>query len=182
MFISFTNQDHCKSLFNLTLNIFSLSSEEELHRGSRVRNQVVWYKPGKLCGFYVFMNFWIRAYKHYGESIRRRVVFTLSAFHLTIPLSLSPLYHSLSLSIPLSPCFSLSIPLNHSLSLPPSLYLSFYLSFSLFPSFSVLFIILFGASNGRFRPCFTVILINTTIANFKRINNLFANYRKSLSY
>ena len=39
------------------------------------------------------------------------------------------------------------------LSLPPSLYFSFYLSFSLFPSLSLLFIILFGVSNGRFRPC-----------------------------
>ena len=66
-----------------------------------------------------------------------------------IPLSLSPL--SLSL------CLSLSL-----LSLPPSLYLSFYLSFSLSlllslfslsPSISHLSIILFGVSNGRFRPC-----------------------------
>ena len=108
--------------------------------------------------------------------IRRRVGFNLRAFHLSIPLSLSPLYPSLSLTLPLSPSLSLSIPLSLSfspslsfllslslspslppslslLSLPPSLYLSFYLSFSLFPSLSLLFIILFGVSNGRFRPC-----------------------------
>ena len=109
----------------------------------------------------------------------------------TIPLSLSPLYPSLSLSIPispslslpLSPSLSLSIPLYPSLllslplslslispsismslllslplslsllSLPPSLCLSFYFSFSLFPSLYLLFIIFFGVSNGRFRPC-----------------------------
>ena len=39
------------------------------------------------------------------------------------------------------------------LSLPPNLYLSFYLSLSL------LYIILFGVSNGRFRPCFISELI-----------------------
>ena len=34
------------------------------------------------------------------------------------------------------------------------LYLSFYLSFSLSPSLSLLSIILFCVSNGRFRPCY----------------------------
>ena len=60
-------------------------------------------------------------------------------------------FTSLSLS-PLYP-FHLSLSL---LSLPPSLYLSFYLSFSLSPSLCLLSIILFGVSNGRFRPCFTM--------------------------
>ena len=79
---------------------------------------------------------------------------------LFTPLSLSPLYPSISLSLPLfhslypSLSLLLSLPLSLSLlSLPPSLYLSFYLSFSLFPSLSLLFIIFFGVSNGRFRPC-----------------------------
>ena len=70
--------------------------------------------------------------------------FTLSlSLSLSIPftsLSLSPLYLSLTL-----------------FSLPPSLYLSFYLSFSLSPSFSLLSIILFDVSNGRFRPCCLII-------------------------
>ena len=126
----------------------------------------------------------------------------MRAFHSTIPLSLSPLYPSLSLSFPLSiplslspslppslslsylslplyifpstflslsfllslfylsfslasPPLSLSLSLSlYLLSLPPCLYPSFYLSISLFPSLSLLFIILFGVSNGRFRPCF----------------------------
>ena len=46
------------------------------------------------------------------------------------------------------------------LSLPPSLYLSFYLSFSL----SLLSIILFGVSNGRFRRCYLTNIFNFTIA------------------
>ena len=85
---------------------------------------------------------------------------SLYPFHLSIPL-----YPSLSLSVPLSPSLSLSLSLSLSPSLPaslslsllslsPSLYHSFYLSFTLFPSLSLLFIILFGVSNGRFRPCF----------------------------
>ena len=66
----------------------------------------------------------------------------------------SPFY-SLSLSIPFtSISLSLSLILSISLlSLPPSLYLPFYLSFSLSPSLSLLSIILFGVSNGCFRPC-----------------------------
>jgi hypothetical protein len=52
---------------------------------------------------------------------------------------------SLSHSLSLFHFFSLSL-----LSLPPSLYLSLYLSLSL----SLLSIILFGVSNGRFRPCY----------------------------
>ena len=102
--------------------------------------------------------FYTRAWHKLGEALGR-VGFTLRAFHLTIPLSLSPLYPSLSLSlslplsIPLSLSFSPSLYLSL-LSLPPSLYLSFYLSLSLFPSLSLLFIILFGVSNGRFRPCY----------------------------
>ena len=82
--------------------------------------------------------------------------FTLS-FSLSLSLPPSPsLSLSLSLSNPLSLSFSPSLSPSLSLSLlslPPSLYLSFYLSFSLFPSLSLLFIILFGVSNGRFRPC-----------------------------
>ena len=92
--------------------------------------------------------------------IRRRVGFNLRAFHLTIPLSLTslslyiPLFPSLYPFIPLSPSLPPSLSLSLSLlSLPPSLYLSFYLSLTLFPSLSLLFIILFGVSNGRFRPC-----------------------------
>ena len=50
--------------------------------------------------------------------------------------SLSSSFHSLSLSL---------------LYLPPSLYLSYYLSLS--PSLSLLSIILFCVSNGRFLPC-----------------------------
>ena len=50
--------------------------------------------------------------------------------------------------MPLRFTFSLSFQL---LSLPPPLYLSIYLSLS--PSLSLLSIILFGVSNGRFRPC-----------------------------
>ena len=72
----------------------------------------------------------------------------LSIFFLSLSLS-KPLPFTLSLYISFT---SLSL-----LSLPPSQYLSFYLSlsFSLRPSLSLslLSIILFGVSNGRFRPC-----------------------------
>ena len=94
---------------------------------------------------------------------------SLYPFHLSIPL-----YPSLPLSIPLSLSFSPSQSLSL-LSLPPSLYLSFYLSFSLFPSLSLLFIILFGVSNGRFRPCFKYQDIN-----FLRYKWLF--YIRNLKY
>ena len=56
-------------------------------------------------------------------------------------------------SLSLSPLYPFHLSL---LSLPPSLYLSFYLSFSLSPSLCLLSIILFGVSNVRFRPCFTM--------------------------
>ena len=77
----------------------------------------------------------------------------LLSLSLTLSLSLSPLSLFLSLS--------LSLTLSLSLSLSPSLYLSFYLSFSLSPSLSLLSIILFGVSNGRFRPCFIIFKINS---------------------
>ena len=78
----------------------------------------------------------------------------MRAFHPTIPLSLYPFH----LSIPLSPSLSLSLSLSLSPSLPPSLSLSYlflplYIFPSTFLSLSLLFIILFGVSNGRFRPC-----------------------------
>ena len=74
--------------------------------------------------------------------IRRRVGFNLRAFHLTIPLSLSPLYPSISLSLPLFPSLypslSLSPSLPPSLSLiSPSLSISFLLPFFLSLSFSL---------------------------------------------
>ena len=60
-------------------------------------------------------------------------------------LSLSPIY-----------TFHLSIPFT-SLSLYIYIYLSFYLSFSPSPSLCLLSIILFGVSNGRFRPCYYIL-------------------------
>ena len=45
-----------------------------------------------------------------------------------------------------------------------SLYLSFYLSFP--PSLSLLSIILFGVSNGRFRPCFYIMLRENYSLNY----------------
>ena len=57
-----------------------------------------------------------------------------------------PLSFTLSLY---RPYISLSLSL---LYLPPCLYLTLYLS--LYPTLSLLFIILFGVSNGRFRPCY----------------------------
>ena len=93
---------------------------------------------------------------------------------LSFPLFPS-LYHSLSLSpspsIPISLSFSPSLSLSL-LSLPPSLYLSFYLSFSLFPYLSLLFIILFGVSNGRFRPCFYDVTSHVVIPIIKYKNNI----------
>ena len=60
--------------------------------------------------------------------------------------SLYSSFHSLSLYIPFTLSLSfLSLPLSISLLLPFSLSLS--------PSRSLLSIILFGVSNGRFRPC-----------------------------
>ena len=110
-----------------------------------------------------------------------RFIFRFGRFHedFTLPFTLSMPFTSLSLS-PLYP-FNLSI-LFSSLSLSPlypfyplyllpfiSIYIYIYLSLlslppiyippstfflSLSPSLSLLSIILFGASNGRFRPCF----------------------------
>ena len=82
-----------------------------------------------------------------------------SPFH---SLSLYPfhLFLSLSLSLSLSLFISLISP-SLSISIPPSLYLSFYLSFSLSPSLSLISIILFGVSNGRFRPCFLINCLKT---------------------
>ena len=102
-------------------------------------------------------------------------------FHLSIPftsfypfqlsLSLSPLY-PFHLSIPFT---SLSLSLYLSLlSLPPSLYLSFYLSFSLSPSLSLLSIFLSGVSNGRFRPCYSILLVYyvlTLVISIQHFNN-----------
>ena len=85
-----------------------------------------------------------------GKALGEGLGLLCTPFTLSIPftsLSLSPLY-PFHLSIPFT---SLSLSF---LSLPPSLYLSFYLSFSLSPSLSLLSIILFGVSNGRFRPCY----------------------------
>ena len=80
--------------------------------------------------------------------------FTSLSLSLSFSLFLS-LSHTLSLTLSLSFSLSLSLSL---LSLPPSLYLSFYLS----PSLSLLSIILFGVSNGRFRPCFIITNKNHT--------------------
>ena len=79
-----------------------------------------------------------------------RAFHSLYPFHLSIPftfLSLSPLY-PFHLSIPFT---SLSLSLSY-LSLPLYISPSTFL-FSLSPSLSLLSIILFGVSNGRFRPC-----------------------------
>ena len=89
----------------------------------------------------------------------------LYPFHLSIPftsLSLSPLYP-----------FHLSIHFTSLLSLPPSLYLSFYLSFSLSPSLSLLSIIIFGVSNGRFRPCYILINIRCMLIKNNITNHVF---------
>ena len=82
-----------------------------------------------------FTPFFTRARDIIWGRIRRRVVFNLRAFHLTIPLSLSPLYPSLSLSLSLSPSLPpspsllLSLPLSH-LSLPLYIFPSTFLSLS----------------------------------------------------
>ena len=71
--------------------------------------------------------------------------------------------------------FHLSLSLSLSLSLPlPLSYLSFplYISPSTFLSLSLLSIILFGVSNGRFRPCFYYNLTEST--NLKK--NIYFNY------
>ena len=96
---------------------------------------------------------------------QRRTVRAPSLFYTRAGHNFSiPLFPSLSLSLPLSPSLYLSLPLYPSLylllSLPlsslisPSLSISLLLPFFLSLSFiSLLFIILFGVSNGRFRPC-----------------------------
>ena len=82
------------------------------------------------------------------------------------------------LYISLSP-FSLSLSL---LSFPPSLYLSFYLSLS--SSLSLLSFILFGVSNGCFRPCLyehaelSSISVDSTNANLFYIKQLWLNQSK----
>jgi hypothetical protein len=80
---------------------------------------------------------------------------------------LCALFTSLSLyTFHLSLSLLLSLPLSL-LSLPLYIFPSTFLS--LFPSLSLLFIILFGVSNGRFRPCF---FLNTsyvmTVVRFSR--------------
>ena len=83
----------------------------------------------------------------------------LYPYQLSIPftyLSLSTLYPFTSIS--LSPLYPFHLSLispspSVSLLLPFFLSLSFYLSFSLSPSLSILSIILFRVSTGRFRPC-----------------------------
>ena len=62
---------------------------------------------------------------------------------------------SLFLSLSLSPLYPFHLSLSLSLLFPTSpLYLSFYLSFYL--SLSLLSLILFGVSNGRFSPCYYI--------------------------
>ena len=145
--------------FFLVISAHSLTFLCALFSGSGDFTRIFLSKRDRACS----PPFFTQARHINWENIRRRVGFTLRAFHLYIPLSLSPLYTSLSLSIPLYSSLPLSIPLSLSLSpslslsllsLPPSLYLSFYLAFSHFPSLSLLSIILFDVSNGRFRPCF----------------------------
>ena len=90
--------------------------------------------------------------------------FTLSV--LFTSLSLSPLYpYHLSIpftSLSLSPRypFHLSLSLNY-LSLPLYISPSTFLSLSL-----LLSIILFGVSNGRFRPCFIILFKRLTTTKF----------------
>ena len=70
----------------------------------------------------------------------------------------SALCLSLSLSLYIS-LTSLSLFLSY-LFLPLYIYPSTFLSLSLSPSLSLLYIIHFGVSNGRFRPCFLLIHSN----------------------
>ena len=86
--------------------------------------------------------------------------------------SLSSSFHSLSL------CLSLSLSLYIFLSpLSPSLYLSFYLSSSLSPSLSLLSIILFGVSNGRFRRSLFIQNQPISLPNvFSPIKSTFTHY------
>ena len=112
--------------------------------------------------------------------------FLCAPFTLSIPftsLSLSPLY-PIHLSIPftslsLSPLYPFHLSINFTslslslLSLPPSLYLSFYLTLSLSASLSLLSIILFGVSNGRFRPCYIVIQLTSTQGRTRSYLNLY---------
>ena len=88
---------------------------------------------------------------YFGEIIRRRVGFTLRAFHSLYPflLSLSISLSYLSLPLYISPSLSISLLLPFFPSLSSLLLSLFSLS-----SLSLLSIILFGVSNGRFRPCF----------------------------
>ena len=129
------------------------------------------------------LGFWIRQYP-YNSQILRDIIynftrillcapFTLSIpftslslsplypFHLSIPfisLSLSPLYpFHISISLSLYIYIYLSLSLSFSFYLSISLIspsLSIYLLLPFFLSLSLFSIILFGVSNGRFRPCF----------------------------
>ena len=83
-----------------------------------------------------------------------------SPFH---SLSLYPFHLSLSHSLTLSLSLSLSLSLLFSLSY---LSLSLYFSPSTFLSLSLLSIILFGVSNGRFRPCFSITIELNRISLF----------------
>ena len=80
------------------------------------------------------------------------LLFTPSLYipYISLSLSLSLSLISPSLSISLLLPFSLSLSFYLSLSLSPTLSFSLLLS----PSLSLLSIILFGVSNGCFRPCF----------------------------
>ena len=62
------------------------------------------------------------------------------------------------------------------LSLPPSLYISFYLSFSFSPSLCLLSIILFGVSNGRFRPCYyNIVYIKRDFTIWEKMGSILCN-------
>ena len=102
---------------------------------------------------------------------------SLYPFHLSLAINLclrfiswfGRFYEDFTLPFTLSIPFTLSLSLSpflSLLSLPLSLFLSFYLSFSLSPSLSLLSIILFGVSNGRFRPCFSITIELNRISLF----------------